>query len=223
MFTFITGSPGIGKSFLLRNLISNFQENNEIKLFGFITSEIKVENQRVGFSLETFHNKRKATLASKINEENFKEENNNGKKLFGKNYLVHINEMENVIHEEIESIFTEIDKQQIKKEEGFDDNKIFIIIDEIGKMECLSNLFVNDVINLIKKLNKTLNLCSNKNIICLMTIPLNHQKVLPNEIVNIIKQLKEKRKDITLTKLNRDEIAQNLTKDIATALNVKID
>jgi nucleoside-triphosphatase len=45
----LTGQPGIGKSTLLRNFIKNYQGNK----LGFVTSEIKVGDERIGFEVET--------------------------------------------------------------------------------------------------------------------------------------------------------------------------
>jgi len=45
----LTGQPGISKSTLLRNFIKNYRGDK----LGFVTNEIKIDDERTGFEVET--------------------------------------------------------------------------------------------------------------------------------------------------------------------------
>ena len=116
----ITGQPGIGKTTIIRKLAESLKDHNPI---GFYTAEIRERGGRKGFELIGFNGKRK--LLSHIDiHSRFR---------VGK-YGVDIEQFENFL--------AEIDFDT--KSHGL------VIIDEIGKMECLSQVFIN-------RINKILN------------------------------------------------------------------
>ena len=55
----ITGKPGIGKTTLIKKILCDLNLINIFKnISGFITEEIRTNNQRIGFDLITFDNQR---------------------------------------------------------------------------------------------------------------------------------------------------------------------
>ncbi len=122
----ITGRPKIGKTTVVEKIVNELKKRN-IKVSGFITKEIKEENERVGFELINLENGKKEVLASIYVKSNVK---------VGK-YYVNLSRFENFLKE----IF---DKINCREEERI------IVIDEIGPMELKSKFFklmVNDLLN----------------------------------------------------------------------------
>jgi nucleoside-triphosphatase len=114
----ITGLPGVGKTTLVKKL---FEELKHLHPAGFYTEEIREEGQRKGFELISLNGKR--GLLSHIH---IKSPHRVGK------YKVDIEAFENLLNEI----------------PFFSPSTQLIIIDEIGKMECLSDPFKN----LLKKI-----------------------------------------------------------------------
>jgi nucleoside-triphosphatase len=106
----ITGMPGYGKSTLLKSVIAQYFNKT-----GFITNEIRKDSVRVGFEIETSHNK-KSILA----HVNFNTDHKVSK------YYVDVKNLDEIIPD-------------IKT---FNDNAL-LYIDEIGQMELLSENFKN--------------------------------------------------------------------------------
>ncbi|MCJ7748833.1 MAG: NTPase [Desulfobacterales bacterium] len=109
----ITGLPGVGKTTLVKKL---FEELKHLHPAGFYTEEIREEGQRKGFELISLNGKR--GLLSHIH---IKSPHRVGK------YKVDIEAFENLLNEI----------------PFFSPSTHLIVIDEIGKMECLSNPFKN--------------------------------------------------------------------------------
>lgn len=107
----ITGKPGIGKTTLIRKLVSSIPFSKG----GFYTEEIREGKGRIGFSLTTLDGKQ-SILASV----NIKSPYQVGK------YSVNIDSIETI---GVESIRKAIQEKEL------------IIIDEIGKMELFSEKF----------------------------------------------------------------------------------
>ncbi len=167
----VTGIPGIGKTTLIKRL------SQELKLYeptGFYTEEMKERNERKGFKLKSF-NGREGILS----------------------------------HVDLVSKYR-VGKYSvdIKGFEGFLDSIHFfnpevriIIIDEIGKMECLSHRFVRIIGEVLE---------SDKIVISTISMT-------GGPIIGGIK----KRGDVkiyTMSKINRDFILSNIFNDIMTLL-----
>ncbi len=114
----ITGLPGIGKTTLIKKLS---QELKHLHPVGFYTEEIREEGVRKGFGLISLNGKR-----GLLSHKDIKSPYRVGK------YKVDIEDFENFL----DSV------------PFFDPLSRLIIIDEIGKMECLSDPFKN----LLKKI-----------------------------------------------------------------------
>ncbi len=113
----ITGPPRCGKSTLILKLIEHFSQKN-VKIYGFLTPEIRKDNKREGFYVEDIYSKKRFPLARVGNfNTNFK---------LGK-YSVFVQDFDNYITELLESI---------EKIPGS-----IYCIDEIGKMELFSKKF----------------------------------------------------------------------------------
>ena len=116
----LTGPPGCGKTTAVRRVIDALGSR---KLSGFYTEEIRLSNQRVGFRAIGL-NGSSAVLA----HVDFRSTHRVGR------YGVDVDAFEAVVRSELDppSEATE-----------------FIVIDEIGKMECLSRVFVDIVSQLL--------------------------------------------------------------------------
>lgn len=161
----LTGLPGCGKTTLIMHLADMLKAK---KIVGFYTQEIRNAGKRTGFSLQTFSG-RKSVLSSV----NFK----NGPKV-GR-YRVDVEGFEQAVLPELAINNKHVD---------------LYLIDEIGKMECFSNIFTDT----IKKI-----LGSN--------IPLVATVALKGS--GFIEQVK-KRKDIeliTVTTENRELLASRIS------------
>ncbi|GEM_PF-513561 len=129
---FITGLPKVGKTTLVKKLISEFPE----KIIGFFTEEILDKNQRIGFKIETT-NKESSILAVKHIAKDVILDYNTHKIKHYKKYDVFIDILENVGVKFIEDRLEKINKEYC------------IVIDEIGSIECLSEKFCSLVIRII--------------------------------------------------------------------------
>ena len=116
---FITGLPGVGKTTLIRSLLHEIRNLNPV---GFYTAEIREKGIRKGFSLISVTGE-KSILASEDIPSRFR---------VGK-YGVDLVNFENFIG----------------NIPFRDPANNLIVIDEIGKMECLSKLFTDLVIELL--------------------------------------------------------------------------
>ncbi len=116
----ITGFPGVGKTVLLRKLLRSLPTSTTR---GFYTEEIREGDNRVGFSLTTVDG-RLHTLA---HVRNIVSPHRVGR------YKVDVQTFERVIHEEL------------RLQAGVST----YVVDEIGKMECLSSLFCQRVIDIL--------------------------------------------------------------------------
>lgn len=108
----ITGLPGIGKTTLVKKLCDELKPLHPV---GFYTDEMRLKEERIGFQLNSL-NGEKAVLAHVL----FDSPNQVGK------YKVDVHGFEDFLDS--------LDFQAADSE--------LVIIDEIGKMECLSYKFV---------------------------------------------------------------------------------
>ncbi|MGB9728518.1 MAG: NTPase [Thermoprotei archaeon] len=116
MYYFLTGTPGVGKTTAIVKIINLLKEQN-IKVGGFITKELRSGFIRIGFEVEDVMSGNKGILA--ISTES-------GEPRIGK-YHVRIKEFEDISIRAIENAMLNAD---------------VIVCDEIGPMELLSNKFV---------------------------------------------------------------------------------
>ena len=115
----LTGVPGIGKTTVIRRVAASLAD---CKISGFYTEEIRVRNVRQGFALVTFNDIR-IVMAHVANDSAFRVSK----------YGVDLAAIDGVVRMSL----TE------------NSNTDLFIIDEIGKMECFSALFVERVTALL--------------------------------------------------------------------------
>jgi nucleoside-triphosphatase len=115
----LTGAPGIGKTTILRKVVANLPPTT---LRGFLTDEIREGNERVGFRLAPF--KGDAALLAHTDS--------SSPHRVGR-YRVEVAALERIVESAL--IPT--------------DDRALFIVDEIGKMECLSPRFVEAVTGLL--------------------------------------------------------------------------
>jgi nucleoside-triphosphatase len=108
----LTGPPGGGKTTVVRRVADGLADR---RICGFVTEEIRVKGERQGFRLETFDG-RSAVLAHVSNR--------SGPRV-GK-YGVNVPALEGVV------------EAALDPKAGAD----FYLVDEIGRMECLSEKFI---------------------------------------------------------------------------------
>ncbi|MCK5391655.1 MAG: NTPase [Deltaproteobacteria bacterium] len=122
----ISGLPGIGKTSLIKKICQELKDSGPI---GFYTEEIRNEGQRKGFQLIGLNGHR-TIFAHVLIESNYH---------VGK-YRVDINAFD----EFLESIDFKHKKSSL------------IIIDEIGKMECLSSKFIKMIWDILDSSNRVI-------------------------------------------------------------------
>ena len=122
MRLFLTGSPGIGKTTVIRSILKSLQG---LKCAGFYTEEKREQGQRTGFKIRTLDG-REGTLASAGHRK--------GPKV-GR-YTVHLEEFEGLVIGRIDPETTPAD---------------LYVIDEIGKMELFSERFRNKLTDLLSQ------------------------------------------------------------------------
>ncbi|MCC6013175.1 MAG: NTPase [Candidatus Verstraetearchaeota archaeon] len=126
---FITGRPGVGKSTVLREVIT-ILKNKGWKIGGIFCPEIRKDGRRIGFNIVDIFSNTSGILAS-INL-------HNGPRI-GR-YYVNINDIERIAIPAIKKSLEEAD---------------LTVIDEIGPMELLSHKF-HDLVMEILLANKSL-------------------------------------------------------------------
>ncbi|MFX1496171.1 MAG: nucleoside-triphosphatase [Promethearchaeota archaeon] len=169
----ITGPPRCGKSTLIKKLISYYKSKNYV-IAGFLTPEIQKEGKRLGFDIEDIQSGEFSLLARKgVYDTKYR---------LG-NYSIFI--------EEFDTYLKDLNFRNLQ-------NVDLLIIDEIGKMELNSQLFLsflkkmfNSKVRIIatigQKLKHTikselLNLPSIK----LFLLNLNNQQEIFEKILNMI-------------------------------------
>lgn len=120
----LTGDPQVGKTTIIKKALQEIH-TKQIKIGGFYTNEIRENKTRVGFEVKTILSNKKDVLAHVNFNSSFK---------VGK-YGVNKNAFEKVI----------IDEFNLCSNEKVD----LIIIDEIGKMEMISDFFCEKVIEIL--------------------------------------------------------------------------
>lgn len=109
----LTGPPGCGKTTVVRRVMDHL---THLRLAGFYTREVREHGARVGFEAIGLHGD-SVVLARA---------NNRGRYRIGR-YAVDIDGFEDLLRSELQTPVADVD---------------LYVIDEIGKMECLSDLFV---------------------------------------------------------------------------------
>lgn len=126
-FIVLTGSPGVGKTTIVRNAVKALVERG-ITVSGFYTTELREKGQRVGFDVVTTDGKR-ASLAR------VREVFPAAKGPFVGRYCVDVH------------AFQEVALDSLKARSDV------LVIDEVGKMELFSELFRNRVAELLANEN----------------------------------------------------------------------
>lgn len=161
---FITGKPGVGKTTIIKKIISEIKSiKPNWTIAGFYTEEIRQNGQRIGFKIHAL-NGQSGVLASLSNSE-YKTDNCVGK------YSVDTIELDKIA---VPQLYKRMD---------------LIIIDELGKMELISQRFRNAVIFLFKSRSRILG-----------TLPLYENPFLRNLKDNF------EMKIFNLTRSNRKEL-----------------
>ena len=120
----LTGDPQVGKTTIIKKTLS-FINHHSIKIGGFYTSEIREKGNRIGFSIKTILSGKNDILAHIDFNSTFR---------VGK-YGVNKDAFEKIMLEELEYCIN---------------NKVdLIIIDEIGKMEIISDLFCKKIFEIL--------------------------------------------------------------------------
>ena len=117
----LTGPPRVGKTTVVKRLVGLIRD--QVALGGFLTEEIREHGQRVGFKIVTLDGE-EAILAHR----SFRSKYRVGP------YGVNIEDLDRV---GVESL-----RRAMK-------NSRVVILDEIGKMECFSKVFVSTVFGLL--------------------------------------------------------------------------
>jgi len=167
MRLFLTGRPGVGKTTLIRGVLKRLEE---LKSAGFYTEEKRHKGQRTGFKIVTLDGQ-EGTLASVGSKES----------TVGR-YSVHVAEFEELVLPHLDSQLTRAD---------------LYVIDEIGRMELLSQKFRAKVIDLLAQ-------------------PSNILATIPATGEGFIEQIKS-RNDIELmevTRENRDRLSDEIVERI---------
>ncbi|XP_074028969.1 cancer-related nucleoside-triphosphatase homolog isoform X2 [Leptinotarsa decemlineata] len=115
----ITGSPGVGKTTLVKKIIHRLKTSN-VECGGFYTEEVRSYNSRIGFDIVTLNGER-AILSRKNPPQDGIQ-----RPLVGQ-YAVYVDDFEKLALPVFENL------QKI------------VVIDEIGKMEMFSKNFQNNV------------------------------------------------------------------------------
>ncbi|MEM5830382.1 MAG: nucleoside-triphosphatase [Candidatus Aenigmatarchaeota archaeon] len=121
MRIFVSGLPKSGKTTLIKRIYEEFKEKTKIS--GFFTEEILRNDYRIGFKMFFIDEQKEYLFASKKNEFN--------SSVSYAGYFLNLRVLEEIV-------------------EKIDLNAKLLIIDEIGKMEMLSNKFKNFIQKILK-------------------------------------------------------------------------
>lgn len=164
----ITGKPRVGKTTLIKEIAELFKES----VFGFYTQETRKKKKRTGFEIISFKGE-KGMLASV----NFKSKLKVGK------YKVKLKDLEKIA---VESVL-----------EGLENKNSLIIIDEIGKMELISEKFKrvvkkalnseNKILGTIKLHEKEFNLVERKDS-KVLKLKKNNKKEIKRKILHLLQE-----------------------------------
>ena len=166
MRIFLTGEPRCGKSTVLMKIIDILKKKG-FKVGGFITPEVRVKGDRIGFKVVDIHSSEEGILAS-INQKT-------GPSV-GK-YRVNLNDFERVALKALDFAMKECD---------------ICIIDELGTMELFSQKFKEKMGELLE-LKKPVIVALHRNLVDkyknygkMIYVTQENREKLPEEIVNLI-------------------------------------
>jgi len=129
----ITGPPRCGKTTLVSQISSELKEMGK-NTFGFITTEVKKGQKRIGFRAIDINSKNECWLSRKTNKKT--------QYMVG-SYNVFVDEFEQFLKKCFENF-------------SIDNSNNLIIIDEIGKMELYSKKFISVISEIFKSNNSIL-------------------------------------------------------------------
>ena len=181
----LTGTPGVGKTTLVKKICRTLESRGETAI-GFYTEEIREKAKRIGFDMV-----RIGGDADKPGRISLARINNGANPRVGQ-YGVNVQNVENVT----KKAFGDIPKEP----------NLVLVIDEIGKMELLSDYFVQVVSELCFK--------SSFRVLC--TIPVKSSKGRPIKLVEDIRQA-QNAKVFEVTRENRDSAI--VKQEVINALN----
>ncbi|MCD6384649.1 NTPase [Candidatus Sumerlaeota bacterium] len=172
----ITGTPGVGKTTLVKRVVDWAKTEKGLQLRGFYTSELREQGERKGFEIITTDNRRGVLAHRKIRSP----------------YRVGKYGVDVLAFEKIVLPLFEISEAE--------DKNILLIIDEIGKMECFSDKFVETVRHILNSKNPVVATVANKGTgfiaevkqradVRLFTITLNNRERLFHSIVEFIEAM----------------------------------
>lgn len=167
----ITGKPGVGKTTLIRSIA---QRVKDLQPAGFYTEEIRVEGLRQGFRLVSLDGRQQ--ILSHVEDPHLTRVSRYGVDVQG-----------------FERLLTELDLRH--------GSSPIVIIDEIGKMECLSPRFREEVAALLD---------SSKTVVATIALK-------GNGFIQMIKRRTDCRL-VTVTQNNRDLLAGTVAEEILTTL-----
>ena len=164
----ISGLPGIGKTTLIKKIYQELKDQSPI---GFYTEEIRNEGQRKGFQLIGL----------------------NGHRTIFAHVLIESSYHVGKYRVDIEAFDKFLDSLNLKNSKNN-----LIIIDEIGKMECLSSKFIKLIWDILDSENKVIATISHtdggikgkikqREDVELLKMNLNNRESILNEILEIIK------------------------------------
>ncbi len=123
----VTGSPGVGKTTLIVDLVEWAAQQEKLTVKGFYTSEIREQGRRKGFEIHTTEDEHDILAHVDIDSPHRVSK-----------YKVDVERFESII----EPLFSDSSS-----------GNVLYVIDEIGKMECFSKSFTGIVEDLVDSKN----------------------------------------------------------------------
>ncbi|KAK8814212.1 hypothetical protein WA158_008074 [Blastocystis sp. Blastoise] len=168
----LTGKPGVGKSTIIQEVCKRIQDPYR----GFYTGEIRENGRRSGFSITTFSGQQSILSSTQFVSENYPKVGSYGVSIENINKTI-VNEINIALREKCP----------------------LVVVDEIGKMEMLSNEYKSSIMNLFKsdaivfgtilenhhRFGDTIKKMSNVN---LVTITYENRNSMVHEILEILEK-----------------------------------
>ncbi|XP_075720410.1 cancer-related nucleoside-triphosphatase isoform X2 [Rhinoderma darwinii] len=183
---FLTGPPGIGKTTLIRKA-SEVLISSRVPVDGFYTEEVRQGHRRIGFDVVTMTGNREklARISADLRNEDCTHR-------VGQ-YIVDISTFEQFVLPLMDSFG--------KKSTTNNLHRLVCVIDEIGKMELLSQSFISAVDKIL----------DNPSTVVLGTLPVSRGRIIP-----FVEEIRRRQnvKLFNVTKENRDKILDEIVTSI---------